>query len=303
MPRKDRPDEIMDIDRGSSSNPGTKVPAWIKPEVSWDREEQRFSHREMDSMIENTPGYTRAAKDRDRATPRETSAPLGHPKKARALPSEGDVRVPLSSRQRKDRSKAKFRAQDRMSGTEHASVKALVKDDPAGWARLNDALSDAAGDMQDDRISTKDRLLGQRVDRAIQRYEQENDRGHVVYSAALMPDYINAGNIEGYAKNNFEEGQVLTFDRYTTGAHSMHELDRVVPERDQQRVLVFEIATRRGLYLGRSDSLDDTRHLLPRGMDLEVLGSHTATYSRPDGTQGTHTVVQLGDVTNTRRAP
>ena len=204
VPRKDRPDGVMDIDRGSSSNPGTKIPAWMKPEVSWDREEQRFSHREMDSMIENTPGYSRAAKDRDRATPRETNAPLGHPKKARSLPGAGDVRVPLSSRQRKDRSKAKFRAQDRMSGTEHASVKTLVKDDPAGWVRLNDALSDAAGDMQDDRISAKDRLLGQRVDRAIQRYEQENDRGHVIYSAALMPDYINAGNIEGYARNNLE---------------------------------------------------------------------------------------------------
>lgn len=303
MPRKDRPDGIMDVDRGSSANPGTKVPAWVEPKVAWDREEQRFSHREMDSMIENTPGYSRAAKDRDRATPRETTAPLGHPRKARTMPAPDQVRTPLSSRQRKDRSKAKFRAQDRMSSTEHAAVTTLVRDDPAGWVRLNDALSDAAGDMQDDRISASDRQLGQRVDRAIQRYEQENDRGHVVYSAALMPDYINAGNIEGYARNNFEQGQVLTFDRNTTGAHSMHELDRVVPAQDQQRLVVFEISTRRGLYLGRSDSLDDTRHLLPRGLDLEVLGSHTATYSRPDGTRGTHTVVQLGDVTNTRRTP
>ena len=60
---------------------------------------------------------------------------------------------------------------------------------------------------------------------------------------------------------------------------------------------VFEISTRRGVYLGHSDSQDNTAHLLPRGMAFEVIGTHEATWRAPDGTSGTRVVVQLRDIT------
>ena len=60
--------------------------------------------------------------------------------------------------------------------------------------------------------------------------------------------------------------------------------------------MVFEVATRRGAYLGASDSLDDTRHLLPRSMRLRVVGHQLATYVRPDGSTGKRYVVQVQDL-------
>jgi hypothetical protein len=49
------------------------------------------------------------------------------------------------------------------------------------------------------------------------------------------------------------------------------------------------------MYLGRSDSVDDTTHLLPRGMRLRVVGSHLTRYRRPDGTDGRRRIIQLVD--------
>jgi hypothetical protein len=51
------------------------------------------------------------------------------------------------------------------------------------------------------------------------------------------------------------------------------------------------------MYLGRSDSVDDTAHLLPRGMRLRVAGSHQGNYQRPDGSTGRRLVIQLTDIT------
>jgi len=61
---------------------------------------------------------------------------------------------------------------------------------------------------------------------------------------------------------------------------------------------VLEIQTRRGMYLGRSDSLDDTAHLLPRGLQLQVVGMHEADYQRPDRSAGRRAVIQCLDVTS-----
>ena len=60
---------------------------------------------------------------------------------------------------------------------------------------------------------------------------------------------------------------------------------------------VFELQTRRGAYLGQSDKKDNTQHLLPRGLEFEVVGVQEASYRSPDGTTGTRMVVQLRDVT------
>ena len=59
----------------------------------------------------------------------------------------------------------------------------------------------------------------------------------------------------------------------------------------------FEVQTRRGAYLGQSDKKDNTQHLLPRGMEFEVVGVQEASYRSPDGRTGSRMVVQLRDVT------
>ena len=100
-----------------------------------------------------------------------------------------------------------------------------------------------------------------------------------------------------FLARDFKAGTVVEFDRFTAGANNLHQLE--APGPDSQRTAVLEIQTRRVMYLGRSDRVDDTAHLLPRGMQLRVVGSHTATYQRPDGSTGQRQVIQLLDLTDT----
>lgn len=297
MARIERPERRPDIDRGSSARTTTKKPRFLDPEVRDARQERRWASQDLDDRIEADPRASRGAKDAARSMPRETNAELRHTRMRRILPEPGQVRLPFSSRQRKARSKTKYAAQDRMPGTEYHAIRETVWDESPRWAELNDALSDAAGDIHADNISDELRLTGQRLDRAIQRYERLNDRGHVLYAQARLPYYVNAGNSTGYANNHFPAGTLVAFDRYTGATHAMHELDQVTPSGEEERHVVLEIQTRRGMYMGASDSTHDTRHLLPRGLELEVIGSHTADYERPDGTIGRRTVIQMMDIT------
>lgn len=242
--------------------------------------------------MESMPGLTRQQRDRERAMPRATAAEVPHTAMERALPEPDALRTPLSSRQRKARSVNKRAAQERIPATQFTATQALISRTER-WVELNDALSDAAGDVQ--ALEDKQRRDIQRVDRALQAFERANDRGHVVYSNVRMPAVINASNLQGYVRNNFQPGTVVHFDRFTAGAHTMHEIedDEAAPA---DRSVVFEMQTRRGAYLGGSDSVDDTAHLLPRGMQLGVAGSHQANYRRPDGSVGNRYVVQLVDL-------
>ena len=161
------------------------------------------------------------------------------------------------------------------------------------------AVSSLRLDLQNYRLADRPEsddvaLQVQRVDRAIQAYERANDRGHLVYSNVKLPDAINHSNVSGFLGNNFKPGTIVSFDRYTAGAHNLHQIE---PAHDAaQRTAVFEIKTRRGMYLGRSDGVDDTAHLLPRGIQLRVCSTHQATYQRPDGSTGTRQVIQLIDI-------
>ncbi|MFC9355850.1 hypothetical protein ACFTZB_04585 [Rhodococcus sp. NPDC057014] len=72
-----------------------------------------------------------------------------------------------------------------------------------------------------------------------------------------------------------------------------HELDGMLTGRD----VVFEIETGRDMYPGRSDSVDDTAPMLPRGMRFEVVSCGESRYRRPDGRIGRRMLVQLRAVT------
>lgn len=293
MPRKAHPDGgVLDVDRGSGPV-GVKETEVLSMPQYLGRDAERRGLHGLDRMTEAMPGLTRQQKDRDRISPRATTAPLGHRQMDRPLPAQGARRTPLSGRQKKARSKTRNEVQRRQPRAQRVAQKALVTR-PAVWSRINDQLSETTGDVQ--ALSDADHQLVKRVDRSIQAYERANDRGHRIYTNVAMPKFINHTNLKQFTESNFDRGTEITFDRFTSGAHQIHEIETVDPA---GRTAVFEIHTRRGAYLGQSDKADNTAHLLPRGMKFTVAGSHEATYTRPDGTTGRRQVIQLIDTTPT----
>ena len=293
MPRRRDPDYVVDPDRGSGSV-GAKLADIVSPDTAASRENVRVGLRELDAMTESMPGLRRQQRDRERISPRATTAELGHPRMQRPLPSADQERTPFSSRQKKARSKTRVSVQGNLPAAQYQAQRALMTS-PRRWAELNDALSDNAGDVQ--ALTDTQQQTVRRVDRSIQAYERSNDRGHVIYANVAMPYQINHSNLRAFAEHNFQPGDRLSFDRYTAGTHQLHETTRYAAGDTAGRVAVFEISTRRGVYLGHSDSQDNTAHLLPRGMAFEVIGTHEATWRAPDGTSGTRVVVQLRDIT------
>lgn len=132
----------------------------------------------------------------------------------------------------------------------------------------------------------------QRLDRLVQSYERSNDRTHTVYVSAELPDNHPSIRKLKEMPETIQPGAYVTFDQFTVARHSVHE----TPGHDSARHIMFEVVTNRGMYLGRSDSVEDTRHLLPRGMRFEIVGVGPATYeTRPHG-HGDRIIVQLREI-------
>jgi len=280
---------VLDVDRGSG-DASTKLAAVLSVEEARERRDVRGGARDLDDTVESMAGLNRQQRDRERAMPRDVAGDVPDPRMERTLPAAGALRVPISARQRSARSVTKRVAQDKLPATQYTAMQQLVTD-PGHWQRTNDALSDAAGDVQ--QLDDTQIARVQRVDRAIMAYERASNRSHVVYCNVQMPAAINTSNLGGFTHNTFRPGSQIAFDRFTAGAHNLHQIERT--DSDAHRTAVFEIQTRRGAYLGRSTSGDNTSHLLPRGLTLRVVGTHTATYQRPDGTTGQRHVIQLTD--------
>lgn len=286
------PDYVVDADRGSGPGPMIKQAAVLERGESQERAATRAGARDLDRMVESSPGLSRQQRDRERAMPRDVTGDVPHPAMERRIFEPDAIRLPMSSRQRKARSVTKRAVQERLPQTQYTAVSRLISD-PQRWSELNDGLSHAAGDVQE--LDDLKRAQVQRVDRAIQAYESANDRGHVVYANVRMPAWINHSNLEGFTRHSFPAGTQLAFDRYTGAAHTMHQVE--LDEQQAQRTIVFEIQTRRGAYLGRSDSIEDTAHLLPRGLRLQAVGApHVGRYRTPDGSIRSRYVVQLVDI-------
>lgn len=274
----------LDPEAGGDTSLVTKQSEY-RPSESYDnRARERSSARDLDNMVEDG-AYTRARKDLERAYPRSTVREVNE-RKRRTLPIPDAIRLPPSSRQRKARSVSKHRAQSNLPRVQYKAMSGLISD-PQTWVGVGSALTEVGGDVQ--LLDERDRAHVQRIDRAIQTAERENDRGHVVYCAVSLPH-----DPPDEAKNlpsTLQAGSQIEFDRYTMTTHAIHELEEVVGNRE----VIFEMETTRGMYLGRSDSGDDTAHLLPRGMQWEVVGSHDGRYRRPDGSYGRCRIVQLRD--------
>lgn len=280
---------VLDVDRGSG-DASTKLAAVLSDAEARQRRDVRSGARGLDVTVESMPGMNRQQRDRERAMPRNVTDDVPDPRKERTLPAEGVVRMPMSGRQRSARSVTKRAVQAATPATQFTAVQQLITK-PAHWKVTNDALSDAAGDVQ----ALPDTQIAQvqRVDRAIMAYERASNRSHVVYANVQMPAAVNTTNLGEFTRNTLRRGSVLAFDRFTSGAHDLHDVER--DDSDAHRTAVFEIQTRRGAYLGHSSGGGDTAHLLPRGLELRVVGTHTATYTRPDGSTGQRHVIQLTD--------
>lgn len=289
---KAAPPGVVDIDRGSPDD-GTLRKQGIRiPEEEFaDRAQERASARELDQVVAAGSSNSRAA-DRDRAYPRAADEPLSHPAKARPLQHPGVTRTPLSSRQRKDRSAVKNRVVDSAPKAQFQAVSGMLGARTEKWSHINDSLSDSNGDVQ--LLSDADRQEVQRVDRFIQAYERESGREHRVYVPVTMPSPATTLLQVG---EQLPARSLVETDRFTGGVHSLHELD----SRSGANDVVMEVQTRRGAYVGKSDSSDDTRHLLPRGMRWRTVGQRVVSYTRPDGTVGERIVIQARDLTETQQ--
>lgn len=280
------PDGVLDPDAGASGSAARKLAEVVDADDFAERAQTRTGFRELDAAVEASE-LSRSARDAERAEPLAQVDEPGHPRMLRRLQGDGVLRRPLSSRQRKDRSRLKMQAQDAMTLTQHRAVTALATEEKT-WDQLSDKLSDCAGDAQ--LLGDDARLAVQRIDRGIQHFEQGNRRGHVVYANLALPvDVLGTRRPEKWILDHLPAE--ITFDRYTSTAHCLHEI-----EASQQSTFALEIQTRRGMYLGRSDSRDDTRHLLPRGLRLHVRGWSHSPYERPDGSTAYRRVLQLIDV-------
>jgi hypothetical protein len=278
--RPNREPLVVDIEGGTVSEREIKAAREVAADVMSDRDFLRLANRIIDEARDGDSSQTRAARDRDRATPRDVSSVESDRLRAE-LPALDEFREALSGRQRKLRSVVKNRVLDRAPASQHRAVRTLLsEEDPAQWRRVNRALHLAAGDVQ--RLDDADRVVVQRLDRLVQAYERENDRSHRVYVAVQLPDTHPDVRRLRDVPANLRRGSVVDFDQFTVTRHNLHE----TPGHDSDRHLVFEVVTSRGMYFGRSDSVEDTTHLLPRGMQLEVASVEYAPYEKAGETAG-----------------
>ena len=285
---------VIDLEAGPVDDAAIKSAGLVAEKFYDAMEQTRIGAELADRVLEDDTLRNRAARDRDRAFPRDTSA-VDDNRKRRQLPARGEFRGDLSSRQRKDRSAAKRRV---LEGAARTQVKELqwATGDPARWRHLNSALREATGNAQE--LDERDRRSVQRLDRLIQSYERDSGRGHVVYAVVELPTDTPVTRRRDVPAT-LQPGARISFDQYTMATHTLHEAAAVAERRRAEgsgaSTVVLEIETSRGMYLGRSDSVDDTSHLLPRGLGMRVAGiDEHADYARPGGHDST-LVVQLRD--------
>lgn len=267
----------VDPEGGVISAREFKTAREVAEDAMTEREFQRLANQITDELRDDDASLTRAARDRDRATPRDVS----HVESDRLrgdLPAREEFREALSGRQRKIRSTVKNQVMASAPASQHAAIASmLTADDPREWRRVNEGLHHAAGNVQE--LTDADRAKVQRVDRAIQSYERLNNRTHRVYVAVKLPDnHRDVGKPEDLPAN-LQPGSTVVFDQFTLTRHNLHE----TPGHDSSRHVVFEVVTSRGMYLGRSDSVEDTTHLLPRGMQFDVASAEHVAYATRDG--------------------
>lgn len=281
---------VVDVEGGTISDRDVKSAREVAQDVMSDQDFQRLNDRVLDAARDEDSSLTRAARDRDRATPRDVSG-VESLRLLGDLPVQGAFRRVISGRQRKIRSAVKNQVIASAPASQHRAVQQLLTDpDPGQWQRINRGLHRAAGDVQ--QLDGNDRKLVQRLDRVIQSYERLNDRSHKVYVAVELPDTHRDVQRLRDLPVNLRPGSAVAFDQFTVARHNIRE----TPGHDSDRHLVFEIVTSRGMYFGRSDSVEDTTHVLPRGMRMQIVSAQDATYETESGGFDERIVLQVREI-------
>ncbi|MDD4866840.1 MAG: hypothetical protein PHQ28_06900 [Mycobacterium sp.] len=293
-PNRERP--VLDAEGGKPTERELKAARTASEAALSEADQVRLSNLIADLARDEDRSLTRATRDRDRATPRDMSH-VESERLRREPPAEIAYRAPLSARQRKVRSALKNRVAAAAPRSQRKAVETLLASpDVTSWERVNEGLHRAAGDVHG--LAAKDRVMVQRVDRAIGSYEQLNDRDHTVYVGVRLPDDVPSVFDKRDLPAGLREGARIAFDQFTPATHCLHEL----PGHDDQRVVVLEITTSRGMYMGRAGTGDDTRHLLPRGMHLRLTRAAIVPYATGGG-RGERLVVQAEDLFSGRLGP
>ncbi|PJE02179.1 MAG: hypothetical protein CK429_34900 [Mycobacterium sp.] len=276
-PNREQP-VALDVEGGAIGARDIKAAREVAEDAMTERSFQRLANQFVDELRDDDSSLTRAARDRDRATPRDVSH-VDSDRLRGELPAREEFREILSGRQRKIRSTVKNRVMAAAPASQHAAINSLLSSkDPTEWRRVNERLHLAAGDAQ--QLTDGERAKVQRLDRAIQSYERLNDRTHRVYVAVRLPDNHADITKPSDLPASLQPGASVAFDQFTLTRHNLHE----TPGHDSSRYVVFEVVTSRGMYLGRSDSVEDTTHVLPRGMQFDVASAeHVAYATRPRG--------------------
>lgn len=286
--RPNREPTVVDIEGGVMSARDVKAAREVVESAMADRDFMRLANRIIDEARDSDRSLTRATRDRDRATPRDISH-VDSPRLRAQLPATTGFRAALSGRQRKIRSATKNNVLAAAPAAQRKAVRdLLISEDPAQWRRINGSLHHLAGDVQ--QLDDKDRAQVQRLDRVIQSYERANDRTHTVYVSVKLPDTHPNIVDPDHLPPTLRPGARVAFDQFTIARHSMHE----TTGHDSDRYLVLEVTTSRGMYFGHSDTVEDTTHILPRGMNLRVESAGLCPYEL-GGSHGTRLVVQLSE--------
>ncbi len=106
--RPNREPLVVDIEGGTVSEREIKAAREVAADVMSDRDFLRLANRIIDEARDGDSSQTRAARDRDRATPRDVSSVESDRLRAE-LPALDEFREALSGRQRKLRSVVKNR--------------------------------------------------------------------------------------------------------------------------------------------------------------------------------------------------
>ena len=277
----------VDVEGGVISARDVKAAREVAADAMTEREFQRLANQITDEARDENTSLTRAARDRDRATPRDASH-VDSNRLRGELPAREEFREILSGRQRKIRSTVKNQVMAAAPVSQHVAIGSmLTNEDPSEWRRINGGLHHAAGDVQE--LADNDRAKVQRLDRAIQSYERLNDRTHRVYVAVKLPDTHRDVDKPEELPASLQPGATVAFDQFTLTRHNLHE----TPGHDSSRHVVFEVVTSRGMYLGRSDRVEDTTHLLPRGMQFDVTSAEHVAYATRSGGFNERVILQL----------
>lgn len=290
MSRSGSPPGVVEIDYGADETSALrKVGERISEEEFAERAALRQSAHELD--LESTRGDHPSTSLSVNAYPTPRDVPLSSTRKERPLKDASEIRRPLSSRQKKERSKVNNQTWDRMPKTTQRAVHRLLNND-SEWAEINAALTANQGEAN--AVSDKHRAELHRVDRFIAEQEKRSGREHNVYVPLKLPEKVESARDVG---SQVPARSLAAFDKYAAGKHSLHELDEV----EGHSGVALEIQTRRGAYIGHSDSMDDTSHLLPRGMRLRIVGTRRVTYETPLGERRSTLVIQARDLTETKQ--